>query len=62
MAATHPDVEYLVQTFQNSGKQAAAELFDQIAKQRKLKSFEAHTLAIGFQRECKARGISLEVN
>jgi hypothetical protein len=58
-AATMADIDALIAEYQTKGKSAAMALFDAIAKRRKLKSFEAHMLIIGFQRECANRGISL---
>ncbi len=51
------DIETLIAVFLASGKEATMAEFDRVAKKRRMKSFEAHMLVVGFHRECAARGI-----
>ena len=53
------DVESIIAAYQEGGKPAAMARFDQIAKSKKLKVYEAHMLVMAFQRECETRGIPL---
>ena len=53
------DVESIITSYKEGGKPAAMGMFDEIAKAKKMKVFETHMLVTAFQRECKARDISL---
>ncbi len=54
----HADVLALVEEYKANGKASTMAMFDRIAKKRRMKNFEAHLLIVGFQRECRAQGIS----